>query len=79
VRCVSVPIESRYRSVHSNEQFRASHFRPLRDLWRITSHIVLQALRHGHLAAVRREIRANPAVIDDPDGEFAATLQPQRG
>jgi glycosyltransferase involved in cell wall biosynthesis len=77
VRCVSIPIESRYKSVHSQEQFRASHFRPLRDLWRITSHIVLQALRHGQLAAVRREIRANPPVIDDPDGEFAATLQAQ--
>jgi glycosyltransferase involved in cell wall biosynthesis len=79
VRCVSVPIESRYRSVHSNEQFRPSHFRPLRDLWRITSHIVSQALRHGQLAAVHREIRANPPVIDDPDGEFAAALEPQQG
>lgn len=79
VRCVSVPIESRYKSVHSQEQFRASHFRPLRDLWRITSHIVVQALRHGQIAAVYRAIRANPPVIDDPDGEFSATLQPQRG
>ena len=79
VRCVSVPIESRYRSVHSHEQFRASHFRPLRDLWRITSHIVLQALRYGGIRAVHRSIRANPPVIDDPDGEFAAALQPQRG
>jgi glycosyltransferase involved in cell wall biosynthesis len=79
VRCVSVPIESRYRSVHSHEQFRASHFRPLRDLWRITSHIVLQALRYGSIGRVYRSIRANPPVIDDPDGEFGATLQPQRG
>jgi glycosyltransferase involved in cell wall biosynthesis len=78
-RCVSVPIESRYKSVHSHEQFRASHFRPLRDLWRITSHIVMQALRHGGIPEVYRSIRANPPVIDDPDGEFAATLQPQRG
>lgn len=79
VRCVSVPIESRYKSVHSQEQFRASHFRPLRDLWRITSHIVLQALRHGRVPEVYRSIRANPPVIDDPDGEFGAALQPQRG
>ena len=81
--CVSVPIESRYRSVHSQETFRRSHFRPLRDLWRITSHIVLQALRHGQLSAVRRSIQANPPVIDDPDGEFAAATatatEPQRG
>jgi glycosyltransferase involved in cell wall biosynthesis len=77
-RCVSVPIESRYKCVHSQEQFRASHFRPLRDLWRITSHIVRQAVAYGGLPAVRRSIRANPPVIDDPDGEFAASLQVQR-
>ena len=77
-RCVSVPIESRYKSVHSGEQFRASHFRPLRDLWRITSHIVLQALRHGGLVAVHRSIRANPPLVDDPSGEFGTAFsQPQ--
>jgi glycosyltransferase involved in cell wall biosynthesis len=77
-RCVSVPIESRYKSVHSGEQFRPSHFRPLRDLWRITSHIVLQALRHGDMAAVHRSIRANPPLIDDPSGEFGpAFARPQ--
>ena len=65
-RCVSVPIESRYKCVHSSDQFRASHFRPLRDLWRITSHIVRQAVGRGDLPGVYREIRANPAVIHDP-------------
>ena len=70
IRCVSVPIESRYKSVHSGEQFRASHFKPIRDFSRITSHIVLQALRHGGMPAVYRSIRANPPVIDDPSGEF---------
>lgn len=69
-RCVSVPIESRYRSATCDEQFRASHFRPLNDLFRITSHIVLQALRHGDLPAVYRSIQANPPLIDDPTGEF---------
>ena len=69
-RCVSVPIESRYKSVHSAEQFRASHFRPFRDFSRITRHIVLQAVRHGDVPAVYRSIRANPPVIDDPSGEF---------
>ena len=69
-RCVSVPIESRYKSVHSAEQFRASHFKPFRDFSRITRHIVLQALRHGDVPAVYRSIRANPPVIDDPSGEF---------
>ncbi|MGQ4660503.1 glycosyltransferase [Lysobacter sp. F6437] len=71
-RCVSVPIESRYQCHDSDEQFRASHFRPLRDFSRITSHIVAQCLRRGNLASVSRSIRANPAVVDDPTGEFSA-------
>ena len=69
-RCVSVPIESRYRCAGSDEQFRASHFRPLTDLYRITSHIVLQALRYGGIPAVYRSIQANPPIIDDPSGQF---------
>ena len=71
-RCVSVPIESRYRCAGSDEQFRASHFRPLTDLYRITSHIVLQALRYGGLREVHRCIQANPPLIDDPSGEFVS-------
>ena len=66
-RCVSVPIAARYNDVHGAPQFRASHFRPLHDLWRITSHIVLQCLRRGGLVRVHRSIRAHPAVIEDPD------------
>ncbi|WP_079247970.1 glycosyltransferase family 2 protein [Lysobacter antibioticus] len=77
-RCVSVPIESRYRSQDSDEQFRASHFKPLRDFTRITSHIVLQCLRRGGVPAMYRSIRANPPLIDDPSGEFAsAPAKPQ--
>ena len=71
-RCVSVPIESRYRCAGSKEQFRASHFRPLKDLYNITSHIVLQAVRYGGLQAVYRNIQANPPIIDDPSGEFGS-------
>ncbi len=71
-RCVSVPIESRYRCAGSKEQFRASHFRPLKDLYSITSHIVLQAVRYGGLQAVYRSIQANPPIIDDPSGEFGS-------
>lgn len=70
-RCVSVPIEARYNVVHAAPDFRPSHFRPLRDLWRITSHIVLHCVRRGGLWQVRKRVRANPAVIDDPSGEFA--------
>lgn len=77
-RCVSVPIESRYKSVHSQEQFRASHFKPWRDFSRITTHIVRQSLRIGHMAEVHRSIRANPPVIDDPSGEFGTVFaQPE--
>jgi hypothetical protein len=72
-RCVSVPIESRYRCAGSEEQFRPSHFRPLTDLYRITSHIVLQALRYGGIPAVYRSIQANPPIIDDPTGEFGTS------
>ncbi len=75
-RCVSVPIESRYKSVHSSEQFRASHFKPVRDFSRITVHIVRQAIAHGGMASVYRSIRANPALIHDPSGEFAPALAP---
>jgi len=71
-RCVSVPIEARYNLVHAAPDFRPSHFRPLRDLWRITSHIVLHCVRRGGLWQVRKRVRANPPVIDDPSGEFAA-------
>ncbi|HEY0310208.1 MAG TPA: glycosyltransferase family 2 protein, partial [Luteimonas sp.] len=74
----SVPIESRYKCVHSAEQFRPSHFRPLRDLWRITSHIVGQAVAHGNLAQVRREIRSNPPVIYDPTEEPSGAVEIQR-
>jgi glycosyltransferase involved in cell wall biosynthesis len=73
-RCVSVPIESRYKSVHSAEEFRASHFKPFRDFSRITRHIVMQAVRHGGVPAVYRSIRANPPVIDDPSGEFGTVF-----
>ena len=71
-RVVSVPIESRYQCAQSPEQFRKSHFHPLRDLWRITSHVVGQVLGHGGIAAQYRAIRRNPPLIDDPSGEFGA-------
>ena len=77
-RCVSVPIEARYSQVHGAPRFRPSHFRPLRDLWRITRHIVLQCLRRGDLRRMHAQARANPPVIyvpplDAPAGDVAAT------
>jgi glycosyltransferase involved in cell wall biosynthesis len=74
-RCVSVPIESRYRRPDADPQdhaaqFRVSHFKPLRDFSRITWHIVAQSLRPFAMPAMYRRIRANPPLIDDPSGEF---------
>ena len=79
-RCVSVPIESRYHGPDAVEQFRRSHFRPLRDLWRITSHVVAQIVARGDALREYRRTRATPPVIHDPTGEFAPALpaHPQR-
>lgn len=76
-RCVSVPIEARYNQIHGAPDFRPSHFRPLRDLWRITSHIVVQCVRRGGMREMHQRIRANPPVIDDPDGEFSPGVAPR--
>jgi glycosyltransferase involved in cell wall biosynthesis len=73
-RCVSIPIESRYKSVHSDEEFRASHFKPWRDFSRITGHIVRQALAGPPMLTIWRRIRANPPLIHDPSGEFTGAL-----
>ena len=67
-RFVSVPIESRYEG-----SFRLSHFRPLRDLWRITSHVVGRVLRHGHVGRRYLQAHRSVALVFDPDGAPAAT------
>lgn len=69
---VSVPIESRYAGADAVEKFRKSHFRPLRDLYRITSHVVVQVWTFGHVIREYRRTRHTPAVIHDPSGEFVA-------
>src|SRR3546814_13426234 len=69
---VAVPIETRYATANHPAQFRKSHFRLVRDLWQITSHVVRQVFGHGDVIAEYRRCRARPPVIDDPDGEFAA-------
>lgn len=66
---VSVPIESRYATAGEPQQFRKSHFRPLRDLWRITSHVVIQVLSYGHVIREYRRTRNTPAVIDDASAD----------
>ena len=76
VRVVSVPIESRYQGPGAAAQFRKSHFRPLGDLWRITSHVVKQVLGYGNAFTEYRRTRAHPPVIHDPTGEFAPAGMP---
>jgi glycosyltransferase involved in cell wall biosynthesis len=60
-RCVAVPIESRYEGT-----FRLSHFRPLRDLYRITRHVVGRVLSHGHVWQRYLQARRNPPIVHDP-------------
>jgi glycosyltransferase involved in cell wall biosynthesis len=65
--CVSVPIESRYQGAGSVQQFRRSHFRPLTDLYRITSHVVGRVWTHGSVLSRYVQVRRSHAVIHDPD------------
>ena len=68
-RCVSIPIESRYQCVSdSDEQFRASHFKPMRDFTRIT------APHRGAGAAPRRHGVGVPQHPREP----AVDRRPQR-
>ena len=69
-RVVGVPIETRYRAADESQEFRKSHFRLFRDLYAITSNVVAQVWRYGHVIREYRRARANPPLIDDPSGEF---------
>lgn len=61
---VSVPIASRYQG-----EFRLSHFRPVRDVTRITVYTVGRALHYGHLWRSIRRARATPPKVIDPPEE----------
>jgi glycosyltransferase involved in cell wall biosynthesis len=61
-RVVAVPIESRYEG-----EFRASHFKPLRDFCRITSHVIGRVVEAGGVVASYRRARATAAEVIDPD------------
>jgi glycosyltransferase involved in cell wall biosynthesis len=64
--CVSVPIESRYEG-----QFRLSHFRPLHDLYRITSHVVARVWTFGHILSRYAAAHRSRPLICDPDDPVA--------
>ncbi len=65
-RVVAVPIESRYQGPDLVQKFRRSHFLPLRDLYRITSHTTGRVLEYGHLGRQYRLSRSGkPEIFDD--------------
>ncbi|MCB1560645.1 MAG: hypothetical protein KDI75_06080, partial [Xanthomonadales bacterium] len=66
-RVVSVPIESRYAGDGLAGQLRRSHFRPLTDLYRITSHVVGRVWTHGRVIPRYLEARRSSAIIHNPD------------
>ena len=61
VGIVSVPIESRYQG-----EFRASHFRPVRDVTRITLYTVGRVIHYGHVVHSYRRSHSTPALVYDP-------------
>lgn len=65
--CVSVPIESRYQCPGAIQQFRRSHFRPVADLYRITSHVVARVWTHGGIVTRYVAVRRSRVLIHDPD------------
>lgn len=69
-RVVSVPVETRYLHLEGG-QFRESHFRLVRDLVKITAHVVAQVFTQGHVMRAYRNARAHAPVVHDPDGGFA--------
>jgi glycosyltransferase involved in cell wall biosynthesis len=56
---VSVPIASRYHG-----EFRGSHFRPVRDVTRITIYTIGRVIHYGHILASHRRSREAPIVVD---------------
>ncbi|NLC60100.1 MAG: glycosyltransferase family 2 protein [Gammaproteobacteria bacterium] len=71
---VALPVDTRYAG--PEHEFRKSHFRLWHDLRLITTHVVLQILRHGNLLDEYRRTRRTRPVIDDDSGEFAPAAPP---
>jgi len=61
---VSVPIESRYQG-----EFRSSHFRPIRDVTRITLYTAKRIADYGRIIASYRSSHGTPPLIYDPPTE----------
>jgi glycosyltransferase involved in cell wall biosynthesis len=74
--CVSVPIESRYAGDGMAGQFRRSHFRPLTDLYRITSHVVGRVWTHGRVIPRYVQARRSRPQIFEPGATPLAANEP---
>ena len=70
---VSVPIASRYQ-----QTFRVSHFKPVRDVSRITFYTVGRAIHYGSFFDSYRRARARPIVVED-DAVVPATISAGAG
>lgn len=66
VGVVSVPIASRYEG-----EFRLSHFKPVRDVTRITVYTVGRIIHYGDAMACYRSSRAAPTIVDERADAFA--------
>ena len=58
---VSVPIDTRYSG-----EFRLSHFRPVRDVTRITLYTIGQVIRYGHVIDSYQRSHSTPPLVFDP-------------
>lgn len=58
---VSVPIDSRYHG-----EFRGSHFRPVRDVTRITWYTIKRVVHYGSVVRSYRRSHSTPPLIFDP-------------
>lgn len=61
---VSVPIDSRYHG-----EFRGSHFRPVRDVTRITWYTIKRVVHYGRVVASYRASHGSAPLIFDPPPE----------
>lgn len=65
-RVVAIPIESRYQDAAQPRHFRRSHFRPVRDLYRIVAHTAVRIFQYGQVGAQYRRSRdGKPEIFDD--------------
>ena len=60
---VSVPIDTRYHG-----EFRGSHFRPVRDVTRITWYTILRVIHYGRVVDSYRRSHGTPPLVHDPAG-----------